>query len=191
MADNEHVKEATCKVKQFLNEKNWFTDALAFIESKTGVDRKYLLVGTVTLVMLYFAVSFASAFIVALLGFLYPAYSSVKAIESTNKEDDTQWLTYWVVYSVFSIAEFFSDIILSWFPFYFVFKCAFLGWCMAPFSWNGSEMIYSKVISPFVTKHAAQVEDILADAAKVAKDLSDKAKAVAVDQVIGGGEKTD
>lgn len=47
---------------------------------------------------------------------------SIKAIESPNKDDDTQWLTYWVVYGVFSIAEFFSDIFLSWFPFYYMIK---------------------------------------------------------------------
>ena len=48
--------------------------------------------------------------------------SSIKAIESIKKEDDTQWLTYWVVYGVFSIAESFSDIFLSWFPFYYAGK---------------------------------------------------------------------
>lgn len=46
----------------------------------------------------------------------------MKAIESPNKDDDTQWLTYWVVYGVFSIAEFFSDLFLSWFPFYYMLK---------------------------------------------------------------------
>lgn len=46
----------------------------------------------------------------------------VKAIESPSKEDDTKWLTYWVVYGVFSLGEFFSDIFLYWFPFYYAFK---------------------------------------------------------------------
>lgn len=182
------VKE---KVQKFLSEKNWFTDGLAFVEGKTGVDRKYLLAGSVGLVMLYFAVTFASAFIVALLGFVYPAYCSVKAIESSNKDDDTQWLTYWVVYGVFGVAEFFIDIILSWFPFYLIFKCAFLGWCMAPFSWNGSELIYNRFIKQFVAEHAAQIEDMLDDAAKIANDLKDKAKSAAVEQMVDGGEKED
>ena len=46
----------------------------------------------------------------------------VKAVESVNKDDDTQWLTYWVVYAAFSIVEYFSDIFLSWFPLYFLLK---------------------------------------------------------------------
>ncbi|KIH44001.1 TB2/DP1, HVA22 family [Ancylostoma duodenale] len=31
------------------------------------------------------------------MGFIYPAYVSVKAIETATKDDDTQWLTYWSV----------------------------------------------------------------------------------------------
>lgn len=57
-----------------------------------------------------------------------PATPSIKAIESSSKEDDTTWLTYWVVYGVFSVAEFFSDTFLYWFPFYYVGKVtAFFG----------------------------------------------------------------
>ena len=48
--------------------------------------------------------------------------SSIKAINSEEKDDDTQWLTYWVVYAVFSVLEFFTDLLLSWFPFYFLLK---------------------------------------------------------------------
>ena len=57
-----------------------------------------------------------------LIGFVYPAYTSVKALESRNKDDDTKWLTYWVVFAVFSIVDFFTDIVLSWFPVYWLFK---------------------------------------------------------------------
>jgi len=183
------VKE---KLTEFLYQKNYFTDALAFLESKTGVNRLYLFGGCVVVLSLYLVVGYASGFIVALLGFLYPAYASVKAIESTQKDDDTQWLTYWVVYSAFSIIEFFSDIFLSWFPLYFLFKCIFLCWCMAPFSWNGSEFIYRKFIGPFVMKHSSEADDLLSEAAKVAKDLygqaEKEAKKVAVDHVLGDKE---
>jgi len=184
--DDKPIKE---KVVEFLNSKNYFTDGLEFVETKTGVDRLYLFSGCVAVLALYLVVGYASGFIVALLGFLYPAYASVKAIESTDKEDDTQWLTYWVVYSAFSIAEFFSDIFLSWFPLYFLFKCSFLCWCMAPFSWNGSEFIYRRFIQPFVEKHTEDAEELLSKAAGLAKDIYGKAeteaKKVAIDHVMG------
>ncbi|CAG14435.1 unnamed protein product, partial [Tetraodon nigroviridis] len=63
----------------------------------------------------------------------------IKAIESATKEDDTKWLTYWVVYGVFSVAEFFADIVLSWFPFYYVGKvcvCRWVGVCVCVDGWG-------------------------------------------------------
>lgn len=176
------------KLLEFLNSKNYFTDALGFLESKSGVNRLYIFGGCVALLSLYLVVGYASGFIVALLGFLYPAYASVKAIESSQKEDDTQWLTYWVVYSAFSIVEFFSDIFLSWFPLYFLFKCMFLGWCMAPFSWNGSEFIYKRIIAPFVMEHEKEAEQFIAEATNIVQGFAEKAesevKKVALEQVL-------
>ncbi|XP_009979168.1 PREDICTED: receptor expression-enhancing protein 6, partial [Tauraco erythrolophus] len=96
-----------------------------------------------------------------LIGFAYPAYASIKAIESSSKEDDTTWLTYWVVYGVFSVAEFFSDIFLYWFPFYYAGKCLFLLWCMAPVSWNGSQVLYQTVIRPCFLRHHQTVDNVL------------------------------
>ena len=48
------------------------------------------------------------------MGFLYPAYCSIKALESSVKNDDTQWLTYWVVFAFFSVVEYFADFIAGW-----------------------------------------------------------------------------
>lgn len=49
-------------------------------------------------------------------------FFSVKAVESVDKDDDTQWLIYWIVYAVFTVVEYFSDFLFSWFPFYFLAK---------------------------------------------------------------------
>ena len=40
--------------------------------------------------------------------FAYPAYCSIKALETLNKQDDKKWLTYWVVFAFFSVLEFFA-----------------------------------------------------------------------------------
>lgn len=40
---------------------------------------------------------------------------SFKAIESTNKDDDTQWLTFWLLYSLIVFAEIWTDIFLAWY----------------------------------------------------------------------------
>jgi hypothetical protein len=65
-------------------------------------------------------------------GFAYPAYRSFKALESPGDEDDKQWLTYWVIYGTFGVAEGFADKIVGWLPLYYPAKIGFLCWLMLP-----------------------------------------------------------
>lgn len=126
---------------------------LSMASSKTGVKKSNILLAAVGFIGVYLAFGPAAGLICNLFGFVYPAYASVQAIESHNKEDDTKWLTYWVVFAFLSIVEHFSSFILSWVPFYWLLKCLLLVWLFSPVENNGSLFVYYKFIRPFALKY--------------------------------------
>ncbi|XP_004999330.1 receptor expression-enhancing protein 6 isoform X3 [Cavia porcellus] len=146
------------RFEHFLEQRNFATEALGALEARTGVEKRYLAAGAVSVLTLYLLFGYGASLLCNLIGFVYPAYASIKAIESPNKEDDTVWLTYWVVYALFGLVEFFSDLLLSWFPFYYAGKCAFLLFCMSPGPWNGALLLYRRVVRPLFLKHHAAVD---------------------------------
>jgi receptor expression-enhancing protein 5/6 len=48
-----------------------------------------------------------------LVGFVWPVYASFKALKSADTADDTQWLTYWIVFGIVSTVESFTDFLLQ------------------------------------------------------------------------------
>ncbi|XP_037360127.1 receptor expression-enhancing protein 6 [Talpa occidentalis] len=160
------------RCEQLLEQKNVVTEALRALEAKIGVDKRFLAAGAVTLVSLYLLFGYGASLLCNVIGFVYPAYASIKAIESPDKEDDTVWLTYWVVYGLFGLAEFFSDLLLSWFPFYYAGKCAFLLFCMIPGQWNGAHVLYQRVVRPLFLKHHGAVDSVASELCGQALDLA-------------------
>src|SRR5690606_4015763 len=89
-------------------------------------------------------IGFLERFITNLVGTVYPAFWTMKSIES-RKDDDKQWLTYWVVFACFTIIDMFSGFILRFIPFYFFIKIIFLIWLFMPNS-QGCHIIYHLLV---------------------------------------------
>jgi len=163
------------QVEKFLQQKNKFTELLAVAEQKTGVKRLYLVAGGVAFLSFWLIFGYGAQLLCNCIGFLYPAYASIKAVESTPKNDDTKWLMYWVVFALFSVVEFFSDILLNWFPLYWLVKCVFLIWCFIPLSSNGTNVIYNRVVRPLFLKHQGTVDNLLGKAGEAVSNIANKA----------------
>ncbi|CAG8750758.1 17757_t:CDS:2 [Gigaspora margarita] len=65
------------------------------LEKRTNIPKTYMAAGVVTFVFTLIFFNVWGELLSDVIGWLYPAYASFKAIESPEKEDDVQWLTYW------------------------------------------------------------------------------------------------
>jgi len=157
------------KLDAVLAEKNVLTEHLNMAEEKTGVSKSNIVLGALGFVVVWLAIGIGSSLLCNVVCFLYPAYKSFKAVESPQGDDDTQWLTFWIVYSTFNILEYFTDLILFWIPFYSLLKCLFLVWCMWPISNNGATLVYQKILRPFLLKNESKIDERLN---KVTGDVS-------------------
>ena len=57
-----------------------------------------------------------------------------------------------------NVVEFFSDLLLFWFPDYWLAKSLFVVWLFLPLSYNGSEVLYSPVVRPAFIKCQGEIE---------------------------------
>ncbi|KAL4499698.1 hypothetical protein ABPG72_017238 [Tetrahymena utriculariae] len=101
-----------------------------------------------------------SSLICNIVGFIYPAYMSFKALETTDNKDDKQWLTYWVVYSLFTVMDTFIGFTLSFIPFYYFFKLAFFVYLFHPKT-QGAVIVYDKVVQPLLKKYESDIDQNL------------------------------
>lgn len=98
--------------------------------------------------------------VVLCVGFIYPSYASFKALESKSPTGSSQWLTYWVVFSLFTVFEYFADWLISWLPFYYLAKLAFVLWLQLP-RFQGATQLYMHYIQPMVKKHEGEIDRAL------------------------------
>uniref|UniRef100_A0A0N4Z8W2 Receptor expression-enhancing protein n=1 Tax=Parastrongyloides trichosuri TaxID=131310 RepID=A0A0N4Z8W2_PARTI len=120
-------------------------------EVLSGQKREYLVYGVGGIIALYLCFGAGAELICNMIGAGYPAYRSVKAVKSVEKDDDTLWLTYWCVFGVFSCIDFFADTVCGVFPIYWLLKAIFLLYLSLPQT-KGALKLYSKVIEPLHEK---------------------------------------
>ncbi|XP_031713700.1 receptor expression-enhancing protein 2 [Anarrhichthys ocellatus] len=104
-----------------------------------------------------------SRIVVLSFGTLYPAYSSYKAVKTKNVKEYVKWMMYWIVFALFTTAETATDLLLSWFPFYFELKIAFVIWLLSPYT-KGSSVLYRKFVHPTLSNKEKEIDEYIAQA---------------------------
>lgn len=108
----------------------------------------------------------------------WPAYRSVKALITEGKDDDTELLSYWVLYAIVSVLERYLKPITWFIPFYSEIKCLFFGYIV---QFGCAHTIFEKLVLPYFP----YVRDFIDDKEKrkvmieKLKDLINKAGEVA------------
>uniref|UniRef100_A0A1Q3F676 Receptor expression-enhancing protein n=2 Tax=Culex tarsalis TaxID=7177 RepID=A0A1Q3F676_CULTA len=95
-----------------------------------------------------------------LFGTLYPAYASYKAVRTKNVKEYVKWMMYWIVFAFFTCIETFTDILLSWFPFYYEIKVILVLWLLSPAT-RGSSTLYRKFVHPMLTRREQEIDDYI------------------------------
>ncbi|KAK4105054.1 hypothetical protein N658DRAFT_443114 [Parathielavia hyrcaniae] len=121
------------------------------LEKQTSIPKAYAAIGVASLYFFLIVFNLGAQLLTNLAGYILPGYYSVAALFSANKVDDTQWLTYWVVFSSFTVLESLVSPIY-WFPFYYTFKVIFLLWLALPFT-RGAEIIFRSLMVPALGRH--------------------------------------
>jgi receptor expression-enhancing protein 5/6 len=125
--------------------------ALNNLEKTTSVPKAYAVIGLVTLYFFLIVFNLGGQLLTNIAGFAIPAYYSLGALFTASKVDDTQWLTYWVVFSLFTVIESLISVVY-WFPFYYTFKFVFLLWLSLP-AFRGADIIFRSFLAPTLGRY--------------------------------------
>ncbi|KAK3053846.1 ER membrane protein DP1/Yop1 [Extremus antarcticus] len=136
-------------------------------EQQTSVPKVYVVLGLGALYFFLVFFNIAGEFLVNTAGFALPAYWSMEAIFTMGKADDTQWLTYWVVYAFLTVFESMVNAVY-WFPFYYTFKFVFIMYMALPQT-QGAQVVFRTVMEPLFSRFfsgGASSENLKAQADK-------------------------
>ena len=143
------------------------------IEKRSQVNPK-VVIGGLAVALILTTTKWFSSYVTCLVGVLCPTYLSLKALESPEEDDDKHFLTYWVVYGLFTVFDIFTSFLINRIPFYYTLKLAFLIWMFMP-NFKGSIYVYNYVIGPLFKKYESKFDKGIAKIIKKGEKLADKA----------------
>jgi hypothetical protein len=96
--------------------------------------------------------------IIVTIGTLYPGYRSYKSLINSDIREVVNCLRYWIVFSIFLACETVTDVLLSWFPFYYWIKIFIVLWMISP---AGSTLLYKRFVQPVLKEREQEIDQLL------------------------------
>ncbi|KAI0490860.1 TB2/DP1, HVA22 family-domain-containing protein [Xylaria cf. heliscus] len=146
---------------------------LTNLEKQFAIPKVYAVIGVATLYFFFIIFNLGGQLLTNFAGFVVPGYYSLAALFSTSKADDTQWLTYWVVFAFFTVIESIISVVY-WFPFYYTFKFIFLLWLSLP-AFGGAQIVFRSFMQPVLGRY-------FSESGSTAANLRAKADSLGKDQ---------
>lgn len=124
------------------------TEKLKSYEKSTGYPAAWFFVLGTLLVVGVTVLIGGTKLLTNLTGFVYPAYMSFKSIEGSSTISSTEWLIYWIVFSLFTILETTVLVpVVYLIPFYPMLKLGVICWLWYPTT-RGAQTVYEQLLRP-------------------------------------------
>lgn len=121
------------------------------LEKQASIPKVYAFLGLIATYFAFIFFNLGGQLLTNIAGFVIPGYYSLDALFSVGKSDDTQWLTYWVVFSFLTVFESAVSAVY-WFPFYYTFKFIFVLWLALPAT-GGAQLVFRSFIQPVFARY--------------------------------------
>lgn len=112
---------------------------------KLNVESGVLLGGIMSLGLLVTFLLFGSTILTLTITVLYPSFKSIQALETNKTDDDKEWLTYWIIFGIFSLLDDCCGCILNFIPYFYWIKLAFFIYLLAPQT-RGAMFLYNSFV---------------------------------------------
>ena len=94
----------------------------------------------------------AAPYLTSLLVTIYPMIKTLSLFDTLSEKESKQWLTYWVIFGVFTWIDHFDELILSWIPYYYAIKLSVLITMFHP-EILGATILYDTYIKEMATNN--------------------------------------
>lgn len=158
---------------QRINRKLYQYKEIKLLCKKTHIQGFYYLI-ILIICLIFILIGYCGHYLTIIIGTLYPLYMSFKTLhfrigeeksdgtrydEYDERNDIIQWLSYWIIFSIFIDLESAIGHILKKVPLYFFAKIVFLLLCYLP-QYQLAEWLYIKIVRKIFSKYEERVTNI-------------------------------